>query len=127
MERFALPGFQTPNTPNADGRHVMMTRGKLELIFLSGRPKDEPLRHFTVWLSIDWGSDVNLLAYSTTNHFVLVRDNPVEGKDYMLRLLDADLRITPGTYALRIMEGDQEIFKKSVIVQNRPIPADPTL
>ncbi len=121
-ERFALPGFQLPDAPKERERTVGELNQTLEVVFLQGVPKDQPLRHFDFYFSLDAGTqDSRLLAYSRTGNFVVVRDNPQSGKDYLIRLQPQELTLLPGVYALRVMEHGQEIFKTVVQVRSSPV------
>ena len=124
-ERFALPGFQLPDAPKEKARSFGEVATPFEVVFLKGVPLDEPLRHFYFYISLDAGSDIDLMAYSKTNRYVVVRDCPEGGKEYLIRLEPDELYILPGVFTLRVLENNVEIFKTIVNVRNRPLPGCP--
>lgn len=119
--RFALPGFSTPNAPNEEARLTFTAGGTLEITFLSGVSKDDRPRAFEFFISIERGPFTRLLFVDRTNHFVIVKDNPQGGMDYVLKIFPDQLQFAVDTFAVQVMENGREIFKKSLSVKNSPL------
>ena len=121
MDNYAIPGFQTPTSPNFEGRVETGRDGVVNFSFLDNVPLLQPMPKIDVYIGIERGRELNLQAWTETGRYIYVRPDLIQNvKSYWLRLYPSDLTILPGTYKFRFVVEGQEIAQKSVTIPDYP-------
>lgn len=121
MCNFAIPGFQTPTSPNAAGRVVLNADGMLDFPFATELNPNDKLPAFTVYISAERGREINRLAWSTTSRFIYEKRNGTTGlKEFWFKIYPDELTVLPGTYVFRFVAEGKDYAVKSVTIPDSP-------
>ena len=124
-DRFAIPGFQTPECPKFDARVFAESDGSVNFPFVKNRPREELTPAFVVYIGLERGSELNPLATAPTTKFIYSKRDDNGTKSYWFRLTTDDLIMQPGSYNFRFVVDGHEWA--SHIVTVLPSPALPKL
>lgn len=113
-----LPGFTTPGHPKADARIIAEPNGEVRQVIADQVP-DGPVPDYQIYLSSEYGRRV-ILHLEARSGQVVKEQNPNSTWRHVL-ILPLDVAVIyPGTYRLRVLLNNSEIFVKSLTVLNNP-------
>ncbi len=119
-ERLALPGFLTPSAPKESLRVFSRPDGRVELVLKDHVPIGEPVPDYYVLLSTEYGPDVHLQATIRNGAIVTIRSDTEGTQKFVLRMGPPCHQFMPGTYNVRAMVADQEVYFRNLTVLPHP-------
>ncbi len=117
--RMELPGFTTPGHPKEDDRLFGRPGGNVEVVVAPMVAKGTSMPDYRFYLATEYGRFVLLRLQARGGQVVTI---PNEGNTdrHVFKLNVDQVQIYPGTYRLRCLVNDQEIFNKSLTIENHP-------
>lgn len=119
-ERLALPGFFPPDAPKAALQVFAQPDGHVELVLKDSVPLTESVPDYYVMISTEYGGDIHLQATARNGHVVQVRNEQDGTQKFVFRIGPPCVTFTPGTYMVRAMVGDEEVYVKALTVLAHP-------
>lgn len=118
-ERYALPGFYPPNSPSLDAQVFSQPDGSIEIVIADNLDAKALLPDYMVYITTEYGREIHLQATAGNRH-ICVKLMPNGTKAHVLTITKEDIIFEPGTYMVRVMDGNREVFAKSLTVVNHP-------
>lgn len=105
----------TPGSPNEQGREFSLADGSFDIQLDDNLPADYQMPNYRAEIRHEFGGSVKLLATGNTSDFLLLDSlmNPGH-KRLMFLLRAADLILQPGSYVLVVINGNREVFRRSL-------------
>lgn len=119
-DRLVLPGLMTPDHPKLDQRVFARPDGRVELVLEDLAPLEKSVPDYFVLISTEYGPDVTLQATVRTGNVVSIRNEDSGTQKFILRVGPPCIEFYPGTYQVRAMVNDQEVYSKSLTVLPHP-------
>lgn len=121
---YAIPGFQTPESPKLEGRVDAKADGTIEFPFLEDLNLDFKVPKYDIWLTINRGEQLRKLAHMGNRYVYEKHDEHRNMKTLWFRLRADELTVLPGTYDVTIYLNGEVVATRSVTIKNTPMQPD---
>lgn len=116
-----LPGFFTPDTPNADANVSAFADGSVELVLLDNEPATLSQEGYRIQLDqVLGGTQTVILDASALADSLLVVDAQPGLKRLVVVIRPSQFMLPPGNYILLLLKRGREVLRRSLTVPSRP-------